>query len=212
MAGETIITVVGNLTPRPELRYTQNGLAVANFTIASTPRTFDRREQRLEGRRSAVPPGVLLARVRRARRRVADEGQPGHRDRAPQAALVRRPRRATSAPRSSSRSTRSARALGTRRRKSRAHPVVVAAVAARQVSAADEPWPRRPGRGSRRRVEHAGLLQRRDPVLSPLRTRTTRVRNSNGWQEQQHERRRPVASAGPRVARTPLPRRASRWA
>ncbi len=42
MAGETIITVVGNLTADPELRYTQSGLAVANFTIASTPRNFDR--------------------------------------------------------------------------------------------------------------------------------------------------------------------------
>lgn len=42
MAGETIITVVGNLTADPELRYTQNGLPVANFTIASTPREFDR--------------------------------------------------------------------------------------------------------------------------------------------------------------------------
>ncbi|MCC6270036.1 MAG: single-stranded DNA-binding protein [Microbacteriaceae bacterium] len=42
MAGETIITVVGNLTADPELRYTQNGLAVANFTIASTPRNFDK--------------------------------------------------------------------------------------------------------------------------------------------------------------------------
>ena len=42
MAGETIITVVGNLTADPELRYTQNGLPVANFTIASTPRTRDR--------------------------------------------------------------------------------------------------------------------------------------------------------------------------
>ncbi len=42
MAGETIITVIGNLTADPELRYTQGGLAVANFTIASTPRTFDR--------------------------------------------------------------------------------------------------------------------------------------------------------------------------
>ena len=42
MAGETIITVVGNLTSDPELRYTQNGLAVANFTIASTPRVFDK--------------------------------------------------------------------------------------------------------------------------------------------------------------------------
>jgi len=42
VANETIITVVGNLTADPELRYTQNGLAVANFTIASTPRNFDR--------------------------------------------------------------------------------------------------------------------------------------------------------------------------
>jgi single-strand DNA-binding protein len=42
MAGETVITVVGNLTADPDLRYTQNGLAVANFTIASTPRNFDR--------------------------------------------------------------------------------------------------------------------------------------------------------------------------
>jgi len=42
MAGETVITVVGNLTADPELRYTQSGLAVANFTIASTPRTFDK--------------------------------------------------------------------------------------------------------------------------------------------------------------------------
>lgn len=42
MAGETIITVVGNLTSDPELRYTQSGLAVANFTIASTPKRFDK--------------------------------------------------------------------------------------------------------------------------------------------------------------------------
>ena len=42
MANETIITVIGNLTSDPELRYTQSGLAVANFTIASTPRDFDR--------------------------------------------------------------------------------------------------------------------------------------------------------------------------
>jgi single-strand DNA-binding protein len=42
MAGETVITVVGNLTDDPELRFTPNGAAVANFTIASTPRTFNR--------------------------------------------------------------------------------------------------------------------------------------------------------------------------
>ena len=42
MAGETTITVVGNLTNDPELRFTPSGSAVANFTIASTPRTFNR--------------------------------------------------------------------------------------------------------------------------------------------------------------------------
>ena len=42
MAGETQITVVGNLTADPELRFTPNGAAVANFTVASTPRTFDK--------------------------------------------------------------------------------------------------------------------------------------------------------------------------
>jgi single-strand DNA-binding protein len=41
-AGETTITVIGNLTNDPELRFTPSGSAVANFTIASTPRTFDR--------------------------------------------------------------------------------------------------------------------------------------------------------------------------
>jgi single-strand DNA-binding protein len=42
MAGETVITVVGNLTSDPELRFTPSGAAVASFTVASTPRTFDR--------------------------------------------------------------------------------------------------------------------------------------------------------------------------
>lgn len=42
MAGETIITVVGNLTDDPELKFTPSGAAVANFTVASTPRTFDK--------------------------------------------------------------------------------------------------------------------------------------------------------------------------
>jgi single-strand DNA-binding protein len=42
MAGETVITIVGNLVDDPELRFTPSGAAVANFRIASTPRTFDR--------------------------------------------------------------------------------------------------------------------------------------------------------------------------
>ena len=41
-AGDVNITVIGNLTADPELRYTPNGAAVANFTVASTPRQFDR--------------------------------------------------------------------------------------------------------------------------------------------------------------------------
>ncbi len=42
MAGDTVITVIGNLTGDPELRFTPSGAAVANFTVANTPRTFDR--------------------------------------------------------------------------------------------------------------------------------------------------------------------------
>ncbi|RRD45241.1 single-stranded DNA-binding protein [Tessaracoccus sp. OH4464_COT-324] len=41
MAGETQITIIGNLTNAPELRFTANGAPVANFTVASTPRTYD---------------------------------------------------------------------------------------------------------------------------------------------------------------------------
>ena len=42
MAGDTVITIIGNLTADPELRFTPSGAAVANFTVASTPRAFDR--------------------------------------------------------------------------------------------------------------------------------------------------------------------------
>jgi len=42
MAGETTLTLVGNLTADPELRFTQSGVAVAKFTVASTPRYFDK--------------------------------------------------------------------------------------------------------------------------------------------------------------------------
>lgn len=42
MSGETPLTIVGNLTADPELRFTQTGVAVAAFNVASTPRTFDR--------------------------------------------------------------------------------------------------------------------------------------------------------------------------
>jgi single-strand DNA-binding protein len=42
MAGDTLLTLIGNLTADPELRFTPSGAAVANFTVASTPRAFDR--------------------------------------------------------------------------------------------------------------------------------------------------------------------------
>lgn len=42
MSGETIITVVGNLTADPEVRFTQGGAAVCGFTVASTPRTYNK--------------------------------------------------------------------------------------------------------------------------------------------------------------------------
>jgi single-strand DNA-binding protein len=42
MAGDTTLTLIGNLTNDPELRFTPSGAAVANFTVASTPRMFDR--------------------------------------------------------------------------------------------------------------------------------------------------------------------------
>ncbi len=45
MSGETNITVVGNLTADPELRFTPSGAPVANFTVASTPRSFDKQRQ-----------------------------------------------------------------------------------------------------------------------------------------------------------------------
>lgn len=42
MAGETNVTIIGNLTNDPELRFTPSGAAVANFTVASTPRSYDK--------------------------------------------------------------------------------------------------------------------------------------------------------------------------
>ena len=48
MASDTTVTVVGNLTADPELRFTHSGAAVANFTVASTPRTFDRQSNEWE--------------------------------------------------------------------------------------------------------------------------------------------------------------------
>ncbi len=47
MAGETVITIAGNLTREPEVRQTRNGVSVASFSIASTAKTFDKQQQKM---------------------------------------------------------------------------------------------------------------------------------------------------------------------
>ena len=56
MAGDTIITIIGNLTADPELRFTPSGAAVASFTVASTPRTFDRQAGEWKDRQALFMP------------------------------------------------------------------------------------------------------------------------------------------------------------
>jgi single-strand DNA-binding protein len=82
MSGETVITIIGNLTNDPELRFTPSGAAVANFTVAH-PRTFDRQTQRVEGRRDSLHAVQRLARGGRERRRVPDPRHPRDRLRPP---------------------------------------------------------------------------------------------------------------------------------
>ncbi|MDT7741928.1 MAG: single-strand DNA-binding protein [Actinomycetota bacterium] len=50
MAGDTVITIIGNLTADPELRFTSAGVPVANFTVASTPRFLDGQSNEWKGR------------------------------------------------------------------------------------------------------------------------------------------------------------------
>ena len=74
MAGETILTIVGNLTADPELRTLSNGNPVASFTIASTPRTYNRQTQQYEDGAGVRPVGQRRQRlhaghVRRRHRR-----------------------------------------------------------------------------------------------------------------------------------------------
>ena len=64
MAGDTVITIIGNLTADPEMRFTPSGNAVASFTITSTPRSFDRRRRGVEGRGDPVHALLHLARRR----------------------------------------------------------------------------------------------------------------------------------------------------
>ena len=69
MAGETTITIVGNLTGDPELRFTPSVAAVANFTVASTPRTFDRQSNEWK---DGEPPFMRRSIRREAAENVAE--------------------------------------------------------------------------------------------------------------------------------------------
>ena len=65
MSGDTAITLVGNLTADPELRFTQSGVPVADFTVAATPRAFDRATGEWKDARrpltTMLPPAVTEA-------------------------------------------------------------------------------------------------------------------------------------------------------
>ena len=91
MAGDTVITVIGNLTADPELRFTPAGAAVANFTVASTPRTFDRNSNEWKDGEALF----LRCNIwREAAENVAEISDPrfaGDRERPAQAAVVRNP-------------------------------------------------------------------------------------------------------------------------
>lgn len=76
MAGETQITVVGNLTADPELRFVTNGAAVVNFTVASTPRTFDRQSNEWKDGETLF---MRCSLWREAAENVAESLRKGHR-------------------------------------------------------------------------------------------------------------------------------------
>lgn len=76
MAGETVITVVGNITDDPELRFTPSGAAVANFTVASTPRTLNKQTNEWE---DGEPLFLRCSIWRQAAENVAESLQKGAR-------------------------------------------------------------------------------------------------------------------------------------
>src|ERR1041384_4460017 len=76
MAGETVITVVGNLVDDPELRFTPSGAAVAKFRVASTPRTFGRQTNEWKDGESLF---LTCSVWRQAAEHVAESLQRGHR-------------------------------------------------------------------------------------------------------------------------------------
>ena len=88
-AGDTVITVVGNLVDDPELRFTPSGAAVAKFRVASTPRFLDKQTNEWKDGESALPHLHRLAPGGRERRRVAPARHARHRPGPAQAAVVR---------------------------------------------------------------------------------------------------------------------------
>lgn len=76
MAGETIVNFVGNLTDDPELRFTPSGAAVANFTVAATPRRFDRQSNEW---RDGDPLFLRCSVWRQQAENVAESLRKGHR-------------------------------------------------------------------------------------------------------------------------------------
>ena len=169
MAGDTTITVIGNLTDDPELRFTPSGAAVAKFRIASTPRILDK----ASGEWKDGEPLFLSCTVwRQVAENVAESLQRGSRvivSGRLRSGRTRR-RKARSAPSSSWKSTRSARRCATRQRRCRGCRVPAAAASVRPVAtgggggfASDDPWataaPALPPR-------RWGQLRRRATVLS----------------------------------------------
>ncbi len=92
MAGETVITVVGNLVDDPELRFTPSGAAVANFRIASTPRTLNRQTNEWEDGEALFLVLLDLATGRGERCRVPPEGDARRGPGPPQGPVLRDPR------------------------------------------------------------------------------------------------------------------------
>ena len=107
MAGETIITIIGNLADDPDLRFTPSGAAVANFRVASTPRTFDRQTNEWKDGDALF---MRCAVWRQAAENVAESLQRGMRVivRAGSGSVATKPARARSARLRRSTSTRSA--------------------------------------------------------------------------------------------------------
>ncbi len=91
MAGDTYITVVGNLVDDPELRFTPSGAAVANFRIASTPRTFDRQTNEWKDGEGLFLSCSVWRRAAENVAGVPPEGHAGHRAGAARVALLRGP-------------------------------------------------------------------------------------------------------------------------